>query len=353
MNWDTIDWNIIATRGGIILGIWILIWIVHRFLLRWIRTADRYIELVEFDDKDISFLQRIVDIAILVTGAGITLSVLNLTSFLFARTIIWRIAALALVWALAWILVRYLSVWVEALDDQIEGIDVDPRDLKTIDRLLDYLIIVVGVIISLAILNITSLLYSALTAAGVFGIIIGFAVKDIAANFVSGIFLLIDQPFVVGDVIQVNDFSGTVNKISLRTTEIISPDGPIVTIPNSAMAVEPIINLTLSQHRRVLFTISVLNTADLTLAFRTIQQILDAEQRMLPDKPPSILVNQVRDYAVDIQIVGYTRREDVFNTKSDLQKAVVAAFAQEGIELAVPLRVNVNNRIKANPKAGH
>ena len=228
------------------------------------------------------------------------------------------------------------------MDQRVDGIDIDQRDLKTLDRLLDYVIILIGVIASLAILNITSLLYSALTAAGIISVMIGFAVQDIAANFISGIFLLIDRPFVVGDTIQIKNYSGTVNKISLRSTEIITFDGPIVTIPNNTLAVEPTTNFTLSPDRRVLFTVSVLNTADLNRVIQVITEVLETEKRLLPEKAPSITVGEIRDYAVDLLVTAYTKSDDLYATQSDLQKEIVAAFADQGIELAVPLRMNVN-----------
>jgi small conductance mechanosensitive channel len=170
---------------------------------------------------------------------------------------------------------------------------------------------------------------------------IGFAVQDIAANFIAGILLLIDRPFVVGDVVQIKSYAGTVNKISLRSTEIITFDGPVVTIPNNTLSVEPSTNLTLSSDRRILFTVSVLPASDLNLVVRTIQDVLSAESRLLKEKSPSITVVAIRDYAVDLQVIAYTTNAELYTTQSDLQKEIIAAFANEGIDLAVPLRMNV------------
>jgi small-conductance mechanosensitive channel len=349
MDWSAIDWGVVVMRGAILLAIWLAIWAVRHFLGRWIRGIGE-IKSVRLSEKDIHSLDTLLTIVLFIMGLGATLSLLKLTSLLLASSVIWRLVALTATWVAVWILVRYLSQWIEAFDKRVDEIDIDPRDLKTLDRLLDYLTITIGVIISLAILNITSLLYSALTAAGVISVVIGFAVKDIAANFISGIFLLIDRPFVVGDTIQIKDFSGTVNKISLRSTEIITFDGPVVTIPNSTMAVEPTTNYALSQDRRVLFTVSVLNTADLNRVIKVIQEVLDAESRLLPNRSPSIMVGEIRDYAVDLQVIAYTNQDDIFVTQSDLQKDIVASFAQQGIELAVPLRMNVNpTRMVASP----
>ncbi|NOR84465.1 MAG: mechanosensitive ion channel [Ardenticatenales bacterium] len=336
------DWSIVAIRGGTILAVWLAAWLLNRFLVRWIKTADRLVDTLEFSETDVRVLGRLTSIVLLVAGLGITVSVLGLAPLLWASAIVWRTIALVLVWTAAWVLVRYFSQWIKAADEQIEGIDIGSRDLKTLDRLLDYVFIIVAAIISMAILEITPLLYSALTAAGVIGIIIGFAVKDVASNFISGILIMIDRPFVVGDTIMIKDYSGTVKRISLRSTELVTFDGPIVTIPNSAVATEPTTNYTLSRHRRVLFTVSVLCTTDLNLAIETIQSVLEAEERLLPEKPPSILIGEIRDSAVDIQVIAYTRKEDVFAAQSDLKREIVASFSRHGVDLAVPLRMNLS-----------
>ncbi|MDY7041273.1 MAG: mechanosensitive ion channel, partial [Chloroflexota bacterium] len=129
-----------------------------------------------------------------------------------------RLLGVVAVWVLVYVLVRYLARWVVALDEQIEEFDIDPRELKTLDRLTDYALITLGVIATLSILQLTQLLYSVMTAAGVIGVVVGFAVKDVAANFISGIFILLDRPFVSGDAIKIADYSGKVQRVSLRST---------------------------------------------------------------------------------------------------------------------------------------
>jgi len=342
MSLNDVDWMVVALRGGGTVALWLAIGLLRRYLLRWLKSAEGFISSMNLGVKEIRALQWAVDIILMVIGLGFTLFILDLMSIFWVSRIGPQIIALVLIWTAVWVLVRYLSHWIEALDERIEEIEIDPRDLKTIDRLLDLIIIIIGITASLAVLELTPLLYSALTAAGIISVMIGFAVQDVAANFISGIFLLIDRPFVVGDTISIKDYSGTVNKISLRSTEIITFDGPIVTIPNSTLAVEPTTNYTLSEDRRVRFTVSVLNTADLNLVINTIQEVLRVEERLLPEKSPSILLNQLRDYAVDFQITAYTRSGEVFDTQSDLQREVVTAFGKKGIELAVPLRKNLN-----------
>jgi small-conductance mechanosensitive channel len=335
------DWGLALRHAIYILALWAGLWLLRWLIVkRFARLVDR-IESMEASEQDVRILRWVVDISLLVVGAMVTLSILQLVPWLMIGTIGSRLLALVAVWLAVWFLVRYLGIWINALDDRIDGIDLDPRDVSTLERLLAIGIIVVAIVVTLAILGLTSLLYSALTAAGVFGIVIGFAVKDIAANFISGIFILIDRPFVIGDSIKIKDIAGTVANISLRSTDLVTFDGPVVTIPNSMMATEPTTNYTLSQYRRIVFIVSVLSTVDLNRATRIIEDTLEDEPRLMPDRPPAIYVDQIRDYVVDLQVVAYTNNQQFFDTQSDLKKAITGAFTAQGVDLAVPIRVQV------------
>jgi len=259
----------------------------------------------------------------------------------------YRIVGLVIVWAIVYVLVRYLSRWIVHLDERSAHLEVDPRDLKTIDRLLDYVIILIGLIVSLAVLGWTSLLYSALTAAGLFSIIIGFAVKDVASNFISGVVILIDQPFAPGDYIEVGDFAGTVKNISLRSTALTTLDGPVVYIPNSILAVKPTINYSIAEDRRISFPISIANEADIGRAIEIIQQVLQDEAGVLAERPQSVRVDEVREYAVDIGVSCYAPNETWLDLSSELKQQVVNALQENGIELAVPTRKYVNLDLSA------
>ena len=349
MSFSELDWGFALRRAGYVLALWVGLWLLRRLIVKRIpRLVARFVA-IELDGRDAGVLTWATDIVLLLIGLMGTVSILDLAPLLVIGTIGSRLIALIIVWLLVWLLVRYLNIWIQALDRRLLGFELDPRELVTLDRLLDIGLILVGLIISLAILGLTPLLYSALTAAGVFGIIVGFAVKDIAANFISGLFILIDRPFVIGDTIKVKEITGTVIKISLRSTQLVTLDGPAVTIPNSMVAVEPTTNFTVSQYRRILFVISVLSSVDLDRTIQIISQTLDAEHRLLADHPPSIYVDRIRDYIVDLQITAYTSAGDLFDTQSDLKKAVTAALAAHGIELALPVQVSYVANTPAPP----
>ncbi len=248
---------------------------------------------------------------------------------------------IVITWIVAWVLVRYLSRWIQAFDKYIEEVDIDTRELSTLDRLLDYAVVTVAAVLSAYILGLTEALYSLLTAAGVIGIMLGFAIKDVAANFISGIIILIDQSFVVGDSIEIGEYGGIVQKISLRSTDIATWDGPVVSIPNSTMATEAVINYSINPTRRIDVTFSIAYEEDINNALDAVRTIVEAEKRWLPDKGINVYVSDVREYAIDVRTLFHVPAADWFSVLMDFRLAVLGEFQRREVELAVPVRKTV------------
>jgi len=262
----------------------------------------------------------------------------------------WRILGLIITWVVVWLLVRYFSRVLKRLDERIKGIDIDTREMKTLDKLLDYLVITIGILVTIAILNLKDVLYSILGAAGIATIVIGFAIRDVAANFISGIFILLDQPFVRGDSVQIGDFSGMVQRISLRSTEIVTSDGPVVSMPNSMAATTPIVNYSINEERRVNLTVAISQETDLRAAIETLRQLAEGEERRISEKDISLYVSDVNDGVIALTVMFYTPTALWFAVTNDLRRAIVKEFKRRGLELAMPVyksyNVTVNDQIQ-------
>ena len=111
----------------------------------------------------------------------------------------------------------------------------------------------IGVVlfITLKILHLDGTITTMLASAGVIGLALAFAFQDIAANFISGIFISFRKPFKVGDMIKVKDYTGNVKEIRLRDTTILTFQGQYVTMPNKDVFQNPIENFTRYGKRRV------------------------------------------------------------------------------------------------------
>jgi small conductance mechanosensitive channel len=252
-----------------------------------------------------------------------------------ATTWVSRLVGLIIVWTTVWMLVRYLSRWIARMDDHVKTLKISARDMKTLDRVLDYITILIGLIVSLAILDWTSLLYSALTAAGLFSVVIGLAVRDVAANFVAGVFIIIDRPFVIGDFIKAGGHSGTVQQITLRSTAIVTPQGPVVHIPNSVLSGGATVNYTVPRVRPISFTLSVAGDADVNQALKSIKKTLAGVEGLLAERTQLVLVDDARASALNVSVSCYASADVWPALSSHLQQQVRAALQQAGIELVV------------------
>jgi small conductance mechanosensitive channel len=259
----------------------------------------------------------------------------------------WRLLGIVITWVIVRLLVRHFSLVLERLGERIKGVDTDTRDIETLDKLLDYLFIIIGTLVTIAILDLTSVLYSMLTAAGVMTIVIGFAVRDVAANFISGIFILLDQPFVRGDVVQIGDFTGTVQRISLRSTDIVTFDRPVVSIPNSTVATTPIVNYSTNEERRVNLTVPISRETDLHAAIKALRELAEGEERRVPEGDITLFVSDVSEGTIALTVMFYTPNDLWFATINDFRQAIVEEFERRGLELATPVYKSYNVEVNA------
>lgn len=183
-----------------------------------------------------------------------------------------------------------------------------------------------------------------LAGLGIVGFTIGFALQDISRNFVAGMLLLWQQPFNIGDSIQVTGYSGTVTDISLRATEIRTFDGLLVLIPNADVYTNPITNLTKVPQRRLALKAWAPYGEDLERAGQVaLQAIQEVPGLALADPAPAVVFESFADQSVAFTLYYWIDTAATgFNAAQDQGvKAVKAAFEAAGIALAMPVRAAV------------
>jgi len=252
-----------------------------------------------------------------------------------------RVLALVAVWAIAWWLVRHLGGWARRAIGRAKGVTLDERELALVNWGVDALVILTALLLTTYLLNLTELLYGVLTAAGVVGVAVGFAVKDVVANFVSGLFLILDKAVVVGDWVEVGGYSGTVKRLTLRTTALETVDGPVVVLPNSILATSAVVNDSVAERRRVRLPFAVMADQDLGQAAKVLLETAQADARVLADPAPQVAFGEVRDRTVELVLLAYCAPGDWLSLTSDLRRAALEASLKAGVELAVPIRRNL------------
>lgn len=126
-----------------------------------------------------------------------------------------------------------------------------------INTVFHLMVVLIGLFISLEIMNLEKTVTSILAGAGVIGLALGFAFQEIASNFVSGVFIAIRKPFKLGDIVEIENYFGEVTDINLRTTSITTFKGLEAIIPNKKMFTEPLINYTTTPKRRIFLEVGV------------------------------------------------------------------------------------------------
>lgn len=171
---------------------------------------------------------------------------------------------------------------------------------SVVARTLALPIFFVGLYIVLQAAGLTQLAFSVVGGAGVIGIIVGFAFRDIAENFLASLLLSVRQPFRTGDFIEVQGMQGTVRSMNTRSTVLISLDGNHIQIPNAAVFKNTITNYTASPERRDQIAIGIGYDASISGAQGIIQSVLERHEAVMADPQPMVLVEALGSSTVNI-----------------------------------------------------
>jgi len=157
---------------------------------------------------------------------------------------------------------------------------------------------------------------SLIAGLGVTGIILGFALRDTLANFAAGLLLLIYRPFRAGELIEVEGAHGVVEELTIVNMQMTTTDGVRVIMPNSKVWGSKIVNYSLSQRRRLEFTLSV-REEDVEIAITTIATALTDDPRILKAPPPSVKVASLTSGSATLTIWAWAAPGDFQSVAAD------------------------------------
>jgi small-conductance mechanosensitive channel len=240
-----------------------------------------------------------------------------------------------------------LAVWLSfRLSDLVRFVlqeDVLPRfDLPrgvpgAVSALTGYAILLVGFLIALAAAGIEMSQFAIL--AGAFGVGIGFGLQNVVNNFVSGLILLFERPIQVGDLIELDQLLGTVERIGIRSSTVRTFDGAEVILPNATLIDSRVTNWTLSdQLRRFEVAVGVTYGTDPTRVLDILQTVAKSSSDVLDTPEPTILFLGFGDSSLDFSLRAWTQSDGFLAAKSRATVAVYAALNEAGIEIPFPQR---------------
>ncbi|MCC5852839.1 MAG: mechanosensitive ion channel family protein [Alkalimonas sp.] len=177
-----------------------------------------------------------------------------------------------------------------------------------------------------------------LGAAGVLTVAIGFASQTSASNLISGLFLIGEKPFQLGDVIKVGETTGEVLSIDLLSVKLRTFDNLFVRIPNESLIKSQMTNMTRFPIRRFDLQIGVAYKESIKQVRELLLAVADANPLCLDEPAPLFVFNGFGDSSLNIQFSVWTKRENFRDLRNSLQEEVKNAFDAAGIEIPFPHR---------------
>jgi len=244
----------------------------------------------------------------------------------------------------AWFLYRFSDLLDFALKMHLgdsHGGLIDALMLSVIRKIVKVVVIVIAVLFigqNVFEMNITTLL----AGAGVAGLAVAFAAQDTIANFFGSIMLIIDKPFAVGEFIKVDTFSGTVERVGLRSTRLRTLEGHLITLPNKNVAGNPVENISQRPSIRKVFALGLTYDTPpekMRRAIEILHELFDGDEHMKPEFPPVVNFTEFKDFSLNIVVTVWFFPNDfkmctAWMSQKNLE--ILERFNAESLDFAFP-----------------
>lgn len=177
---------------------------------------------------------------------------------------------------------------------------------------------------------------SLITAIGAAAITAGLALKDSLGNLVSGIILLLTKPFQAGDVLEIDGVKGNVASIKIFFTTVHTYDKKTITVPNSILTSNKVINCTKNELRRVDLKYTVSYEDDLAKVKNVIFDVTKGFEKIVSEPSPEVHIGEHLDSGVQIIVFVWTNPDDYFDAYYYMQENVKLAFDKNNITIPYP-----------------
>jgi small-conductance mechanosensitive channel len=237
----------------------------------------------------------------------------------------------------------FIAKWIRRLaKKKIENVEI----LQLIFMVTRWTVIIFGTVMALAQVDFD--VTGFIAGLGIAGFTIGFALQDIAKNFISGLLLLYRQPFNIGDYVMVSDFSGTVKEINVRDTVVQTLDGELVIIPNTAVFENPILNYTHSHLRRSKVVIGLGYEEDVNQSVEIFLNAIKNVPGVEGEPEPIIRAEELGDSALIMSALFWVNQDknNLLNVHSKVVTAIKETSDKYGINLPYPVQTVLLQNIK-------
>jgi small-conductance mechanosensitive channel len=208
----------------------------------------------------------------------------------------------------------------------------DPQHRDLLARFVSLLIYVIGLMIGLQAAGVN--LNSLAIWGGTLGIGVGFGLQSIVANWVAGMVLLIEQPFRIGDRIDVGGTAGVVGRVGVRSTWVRTYDNEVIIVPNSDFTTHQVTNWTANDDRvRLAIGVVVAHDSDAEQVAALLLTVAREHSGVLADPPPEALLNDIGQNSLTFSLRFWTiiQAHDNHRLKSDLRLLILRKLQQHRI----------------------
>jgi small-conductance mechanosensitive channel len=178
-------------------------------------------------------------------------------------------------------------------------------------------------------------------AAGILSVAVGFASQTSASNLISGLFLVVERPFSVGDVITLGGTTGEVLSIDLLSVKLRTFDNLYVRIPNETLIKSEVTTLTKFPIRRIDLKLGVAYKEDIGKVHELLLKLAEKNPLSLEEPKPLFIFLGFGDSSINLQFSIWVKRENFLDLKNSIQEEIKIAFEHEGIEIPFPQRTLV------------
>jgi small conductance mechanosensitive channel len=224
---------------------------------------------------------------------------------------------------------RGATVVVEAV---LRRSKVDSTTVSFVNTLLKFGLFTVGVVTALDTAGVET--SAVLASLGVAGLTIGFAARDALSNIISGILIFLDRPFTIGDLVEVQGAYGRVEKITLRSTRVVTPDGKMLAIPNTAVINNTVASYTNVPHLRLDIPVTVGVAEDLGRVRNILLGLVADNPASLTEPAPRVHVTQLNDYNVAVELRAWLENErEHVEKRAELREFAFNALNRAGVAM--------------------
>jgi small conductance mechanosensitive channel len=231
-----------------------------------------------------------------------------------------------LVYYLVW---RLLDYGARLVTRRLE-VDETSRDFTL--TVLKFVVLTFAAVNALAAVGVNTA--SLLTSLGIAGLTVGFAARDALSNLISGLLIYWDRPFVIGDLVEVGGSYGRVERITLRSTRVVTPDGKMLAVPNTEIINKTVASYTNFPHLRIDIPVTVAVGSDLDRVREILVELVEQDPAYMKSPTPVAVVTQLNDYNVCVELRAWLDNErDHIPERAKLRERVFRALVEAGVDL--------------------